>query len=48
MNPHFSLFREAMARPGTGRQSNGDAVKFAAIVIGLVMAAAIVYPMISG
>ncbi len=48
MNPHFALFREAMARPGTSRQGNGGAVVFAALVIGLLMAAAIVYPMISG
>ena len=49
MNPHFTLFRNAMARPGnTSRQGNGGAVAFAAIVIGLVMAAAVVYPMVLG
>lgn len=48
MNPHFTLFRDVMARPGTSRQGNGGAALFAALVIGLVMAAAIVYPMISG
>jgi len=49
MNPHFTLFREAMARPGnTDRHGNGGAAAFAAVVIGAIMLAAIIVPMISG
>jgi hypothetical protein len=49
MNQHFTLFHEAMARPGnTSRHGNGAAAGFAALVIGLVILSAIVYPMISG
>ena len=49
MNPHFTLFREAMARPGTSeRHGNAGGAAVAALVIGLIMAAAVIYPMISG
>jgi len=49
MNGHFTLFREAMARPGTtDRHGSGGAATVAAVVIGAIMLAAIIVPMISG
>jgi len=49
MNGHFSLFREAMARPGTAdRHGDSGAALFAAVLIGAIMLAAIIFPMISG
>lgn len=49
MNPHFTLFREAMARPGnTGRQGGAGGAVVVAVVIGAVMLAAVIVPMVLG
>jgi hypothetical protein len=48
MNPHFTLFREAMARPGNVDRHSGGGALIAALVIGVVLAAALIVPMIHG
>jgi hypothetical protein len=49
MNPHFSLFREAMARPGNSdRHGGAGGAVVVALIIGAIMLAAVLYPMISG
>ena len=49
MNPHFTLFRYAMTRPGDAQRSNrGGAISVAAILIGAVVVAAVAIPLISG
>ena len=49
MNPHFTLFRYAMTRPGDAQRSHrGAGASVAALLIGAVVVAAIAIPLISG
>ena len=49
MNPHFTLFRYAMTRPGDAQRSNrGAAISVAAILIGTVIVAAVAIPLMAG
>ena len=47
MNPHFTLFRYAMTRPGDQPRSM-PGVGLVAFFIGLVVVGAVAYPLISG